>query len=137
MSGETNLKELLKNMWPTINKGSFVFCSVHSDFVVPDSLILGSFKEKEGKTIVMSREAAENLELEYSSVMAYITLNVHSSLAAVGLTAQVSSALARNNISCNIIAGYYHDHLFVDFDDAQKTMNVLKDLSANNSQKLN
>lgn len=128
MSGETNLKELLKNMSPTINEGSFVFCSVHSDFVVPDSLIQAFFKEKEGKTIVISREAAEKLDLEYSSVMAYITLNVHSSLAAVGLTAQVSSALARNNISCNIMAGYYHDHLFVDFDDAQKALNVLKDL---------
>ncbi|MEQ6119993.1 ACT domain-containing protein [Reichenbachiella sp. MALMAid0571] len=130
---EINLEILIKNMSPTLNIGSYVFCSVNRSFVVPDSIILASFMEQEGKTLVLSRESAENHKLEYSSVMAWITLNVHSSLQAVGFTAKISTALAENEISCNVIAGYYHDHLFVEKDDAEKAMQVLNDLSMTNS----
>ena len=129
---ETNLKILLKNMSPTLNIGSYVFCSVERSFVVPDSIVLASFMEQEGKTLVLSRESAENHKLEYTSVMAWITLAVHSSLQAVGLTSKVSTALADNDISCNVIAGYHHDHLFVEKDDAEKAMEVLKELSMKN-----
>jgi hypothetical protein len=33
------------------------------------------------------------------------------------------------DISCNAIAGYFHDHLFVNIIDAQKAMSVLEELS--------
>lgn len=129
---ESNLEKLIKNMSPTLNAGSYVFCSVERSFVVPDSIVLASFMEQEGKTLVLSRESAENHKLEYTSVMAWITLAVHSSLQAVGFTAKVSTALADNDISCNLIAGYHHDHLFVEKDDAEKAMEVLKELSMKN-----
>ena len=61
---------------------------------------------------------------------AWITLEVHSSLAAVGLTAAFAGALAQANISCNVIAGYYHDHLFVARDDAERALSTLRALAA-------
>jgi len=67
--------------------------------------------------------------LPYEYVASRITLNIHSALEAVGLTAAFATALAKENISCNVIAGYYHDHLFVDQKDAQRAMIALKSLS--------
>lgn len=54
---------------------------------------------------------------------------VHSSLAAVGLTAAVSGALAARSIACNVLAGYYHDHLFVGYGDRAAALRALKALA--------
>ena len=70
------------------------------------------------------------MSLSYSLVCAWITLTVHSSLEAVGLTAAVSRALAEENISCNVVAAYYHDHLFVPVGDGERAMEVLLALSS-------
>lgn len=62
--------------------------------------------------------------------MAWITLEVHSALDAVGLTAAVSHVLAKENISCNVIAAYHHDHIFVGKEDAQKALKALLKLTS-------
>ncbi len=129
MPGETNLDKLLKTMKPQLNEGEFVFCVVqHISQAGIDSIIF-FFKEMEGYTIVLKKEKADDLKLDYSFVASWITLTVHSALDAVGLTAAFSSALAESNISCNVVAGYYHDHIFVDTKDAEKAMDVLNKLS--------
>lgn len=129
MTGETNLSALIRNMNPVLNDGEYVFLSTTdlADFQRADTLF--EFKEKEGITIVLERGKADELGLQYDFSTAWITLMVHSSLAAVGLTAAFSSELATNNISCNVISGYYHDHIFVPKSDAQKAVDVLKNLS--------
>ena len=71
------------------------------------------------------------MTLNYTFIASWITLTIHSSLDAVGLTAAFSGALAKNDISCNVIAGYYHDHIFVDKKDAKKAMQTLTALSKN------
>lgn len=116
-------------MQPELNPGEYVFVSITDAGVVAREDIVCEFKEKEGVTIVIERRKADSLRLQYDFVAAWITLSIHSSLEAVGLTAAFSTELAKHNISCNVIAGYHHDHLFVKVRDAEKAMEVLSKLS--------
>ncbi|WP_260563531.1 ACT domain-containing protein [Alteromonas sp. KS69] len=58
-----------------------------------------------------------------------MTCNVHSSLDAVGMTAVMSAALTQANISANVVAGYYHDHIFVPAGRADEAIAVLFELA--------
>jgi hypothetical protein len=129
MNGETNLNRLLKTMQPFLNSGDFVFCMVPNTDNINDADVVFSFKEKEGITVVLPKQTADALQLNYSFVASWITLTVHSSLEAVGLTAAFSNALAAAGISCNVVAAYYHDHIFVSKNDAEKTMKILNAFS--------
>ncbi|BCR25797.1 MULTISPECIES: ACT domain-containing protein [Pseudomonadaceae] len=130
MTGETNLSRLLASLSPRLNPGRFVFCSVPQPTVVQVAAALGSFREAEGTTLILAREEAERLGLTYDYLAAWITLEVHSSLAAVGLTAAFAKALAGEGISCNVIAGFHHDHLFVAEADAERALARLQRLAA-------
>ncbi|WP_043307213.1 ACT domain-containing protein [Pseudomonas sp. ML96] len=130
MTGETNLGILLSSLSPRLNPGRFVFCCVAQSSVVQMAAAIGSFREAEGTTLILAREEAERLGLAYDYVAAWITLEVHSSLAAVGLTAAFAKALAGEGISCNVIAGYHHDHLFVAEADAERALAALQQLAA-------
>ncbi len=131
MPGETNLTTLIKNMTPELQNGDYVFCTTKAmDTILRDDVIC-LFKEKEGTTIVLEREKADHYNLPYEYIASWITLKIHSSLDAIGLTAIFSSELAKHHISCNIIAGYYHDHIFVNKKDGGKAIKVLNQLSKN------
>ena len=122
MAGETSLRTLLRTLTPELNPGDYVFCTCAEP--------LASFREREGLTLVLERRQAERLGLPYEYVAAWITLTVHSSLAAVGLTAAFATALAEAGISCNVMAGYFHDHLFVARDEGRRALAVLQRLAA-------
>ena len=130
MTGEKNLETLLKTMQPKLHFGEYVFCCVKNlDFIAINKILL-FFKEEEATTIIVKKELADELKLDYKFVASWITLTVHSALDAVGLTAAFSKALSDNGISCNVVAAFYHDHIFVAKKDAEKAMEVLNAFSA-------
>jgi len=112
-------------MKPKHNLGEFVFYKTENLEQINLSQIIMTFKEEEESiTIIAEKGIAEKLNLDYSYVASWITLTVHSSLEAVGLTAAFSNALSKNGISCNVVAAYYHDHIFVDIKDTNKAMEI-------------
>ena len=112
-SGESDLLTLIAQMSPSLDDQIWAFVSVDevsSEYVAEH--VLATFRETEGMTLIVPWERAEEFDV-CSEPMARITLNIHSSLEAVGLTAAVSQALASEAISANVVAGFYHDHIFV------------------------
>jgi len=85
--------------------------------------------EEEGTTYVLAQDAADRQGLAYDFVASWITLRVHSSLVAVGLTAAVSDALAQRGISCNVLAGFHHDHLLVPTWRRDEALEILRGLA--------
>lgn len=129
MPGETDLEKLLQDIKPELNAGEYVFCTVDSFQRAATLNPICIFQEKEAVTVILTKQQADDATLPYSTVCTWITLTVHSSLEAVGLTAAVSKALTAANISCNVVAAYYHDHIFVPVKDAAQAMNVLSNLT--------
>jgi hypothetical protein len=130
MTGETNLSSLIQSMAPSLLDGEYVFISFanaqygdHAN-LAPIAMV----QEVEGMTLVVPRERADEHGLRYHAVFCCITLNVHSSLEAVGLTASVSGQLASRDISANVLAGYYHDHIFVPAHLAKQALDALSEL---------
>jgi len=129
MTGEKNLNKLLKTMKPKHNVGDYVFCTVNDLNTVNLSDTILLFREQEGTTLVIKKELADRLKLDYSFIASWITLTVHSSLEAIGLTAAFSTALSEKGISCNVVAGFYHDHLFVNKKDTEEAIEILNGFS--------
>lgn len=130
MPGEISLSALLRGLSPTLNPGEYVFCTVNDEQVLQGTRPLGSFQEREGLTVILERSQADRLQLPYTYVAAWLTISIHSALEAVGLTAALSTALAQAGISCNVVAGFYHDHLFVGAVDGPRALHVLRQLAA-------
>ncbi|TGE08010.1 ACT domain-containing protein [Hymenobacter fodinae] len=128
-TGATNLAQLLRTMQPELQPGIYVYCTVPSLSGLELTECLGMFREREGITLILPQATADRLQLPYSFRAAWITLTVHSALEAVGLTAAFAQVLARANVSCNVVAAYYHDHVFVAAGDAQKALGLLQHLA--------
>lgn len=134
--GETDLTKLITGMRPRLNVGEFVFCSVPRNSKelyssIPRDRVIMEFKEREGITIILDKRDADqylHMGLKYDYVAAWLTLEIHSSLDAVGLTAAVSSSLAAASISANVVAAYHHDHIFVNAKDGTKALEVLESM---------
>jgi len=107
MTGEKDLGRLLKTMRPVLNSGDYVFCVVSDIDLLDINDIVSVFKEQEGNTVIVKKELADSLQFKYTFIAAWITLTVHSSLEAIGLTAAFSSALSKEGISCNVVLLFF------------------------------
>lgn len=105
------------------------FCTIASLSNIDPENVISLFKEDESWTVIINKNLADEMNFSYSYMAAWITLTIHSSLEAVGLTAAFSNALATEGISCNVVAAYYHDHIFVAKSDAVRALQVLQKLS--------
>lgn len=130
MTGETRLSELLGSMQPELHPGQYVFTSTPGTAIPPGAAPVVTVMESEGLTLVLNKDQADSVGLGYDYVAGWITLRVHSALEAVGLTAAVSATLAEAGLSCNVVAGFYHDHLFVPHESAAKAVALLEALAA-------
>ena len=126
-TGETDLAVLLASMSPELHDGSYVFVVDEGRGGREEAVVVVA--EAEGTTLVLPRERADELGLTYAFVASWITLRVHSALDAVGLTAAFAAALTDQGISANVVAGYFHDHLFVPEDRRDDAMRALQDLA--------
>ena len=117
-------------MSPRLVAGEFVFCTFENAYYGDHSNLqpIASFAESEGLTLVIAKSTADQSQIKYQSIFRCITLEVHSSLDAIGLTAAFANKLAEHGISANVIAGYYHDHIFVQSELAQNSIDALKEL---------
>jgi len=128
--GETDLQRLLASLEPTLDARSYGFATVERGTAAEAVDLLMRFEEAEGSTWVLPLEEAQRLALPVSYPCRRITLAVHSSLAAVGLLAAVTGALAARGISVNPVSAFHHDHLFVPTAQADAALSVLRELSA-------
>ncbi|MBL1271141.1 MAG: ACT domain-containing protein [Oceanospirillales bacterium] len=131
MTGERNLEKLLKSMSPELMDGEYVFCTFQDARFGDYSELepIAAICESEGLTLVIPKPRADEKNLAYESVFKGITLKVHSSLDAIGLTAAFSNKLAEHGISANVMAGYYHDHIFIQSKSAHKAMDALDEFA--------
>jgi hypothetical protein len=124
----SELKLMISGMEPVLNEGIFVYTSVPHGTDISKLTSIATISEVEGISLVVSEKQALETGLPVLFRCAWITLNVHSDLTACGLTAAFSKALADEEISCNVVAGAYHDHIFVPAALANKSLSVLKRL---------
>lgn len=134
-NGSRELRQLLAAMEPRLLPAEFVFCSLPEAprETLTDPNALATFREKEGLSLVLERGLADRRGIEYGPVMRCISLTVHSELESVGLTAAIASRLARRGISTNVIAAYFHDHVFVPAERADEALEALRELSREQS----
>lgn len=132
MTGETDVDLMLASISVTRRPGVWVMvCTEAFDSLGAgvDALI----REAEGTTAVVERETAKQHGLTWTFEAAWLTLDVHSALEAVGLTAAFSRCLTDANISCNVIAGAFHDHLLVPVDRVDDAVAAIEQLRASHS----
>jgi hypothetical protein len=122
------LEQLLSTMQPELEPEIYVYCIWPLDKSWHGPLPLATFKEKEGLTLILTEQQAQDYQLDILFRARWISLTVHSDLEAVGLTAAFATALADAGLSCNVFAGAYHDHLLVPVHQAEAAMQALQQL---------
>lgn len=117
MDGERDLSRLLLGLKPKLYPERYAFAET-----AEPTLQAGQF------AIVREDEGLTSIHCDPQGEWARISLEAHSSLEAVGLTAALSEALTGAGISANVIAGLRHDHLFVPWDRRNEALECLERL---------
>jgi uncharacterized protein len=126
----TDLDALLSSLDPVLVPGTYAYVSAPNEQALSSVQVIVSTREPEGLSAVVDEADAVALNLKILFRAAWITLSVASDLQSIGFTATVASALAEAGISCNVVAGAWHDHLFVPIERAKEALEVLKKLQS-------
>jgi uncharacterized protein len=129
MAGETNLDALIRSLSAVLVDGLYVFVTLPYERAPLEIVPRMVFREAEGTTYILLQSEAEALGLAYEFPCRMITLNIHSSLEAVGFMARIATELAKHNMGVNPVSGFFHDHLFVPDGRQQDAMAVLEEMS--------
>lgn len=129
MTGETNLEQLIKSLSAVLVEGLYVFVTVPADQRLPDLSPRMVFEEAEGTTLILLKSDADSRGLPYEFPCRMITLNIHSSLDAVGFLARITTELAKHDMGVNPVSGFFHDHLFVPDGRENDAMRVLQEMA--------
>jgi hypothetical protein len=115
---------------PKLNEGIYWFISLPIGDIPPQGALL-TFQEQEGTTIIMEENIAKKYGYVYSGNFrsAWITLTTETDLTMTGITAAFSKILSDNAISCNVIAAFHHDHIFVPLDKKELAISLLKSIN--------
>lgn len=125
MSGELDLQTLMASLTTKLVDGLYVFVTL-TDTAVPAGLKPRMvFEEAEGTTLIILKSEAETHGLAFEFPCRMITLNVHSSLEAVGFIARIATELAKHDMGVNPVSGFFHDHLFVPDGREKDAMDIL------------
>ncbi|MBN7821961.1 ACT domain-containing protein [Bowmanella yangjiangensis] len=129
MSAISNLDVLISSMQPELQGPCYVFAFLPHHSPLPEGAKM-LFEEQEGWTAILPIEQAKVLGLHYEFACRMITLNVHSSLDAVGFLARITRHLAALGMGVNPVSAFFHDHLFVPAERAEEALAALRQLSA-------
>jgi hypothetical protein len=129
MTGETNLDQLIKSLDAILDDDLFVFVTVQPNEVPANLTPRMVFQEAEGTTLIIPQSEAELHALPFEFPCRMITLNIHSTLEAVGFMARIATELAKHEMGVNPVSGFFHDHLFVPDGRQNDAMNVLRTLA--------
>lgn len=129
MSGEQSLALLLESMEPILYPETYLFCTVDKNTDVSGLDPIMQFREAEGQTLIIEKSKAEERQIAGEFPCRMITLNIHSSLEAVGFLAVITTRLATLSMGVNPVSAFYHDHLFIPADRADEALAALVDLT--------
>jgi uncharacterized protein len=131
LPGSTDLHYLLASITPVLSPTRHTYCTIPRDQKAPalESQAVATFLEAEGKTLVVEFEAAVRAGVEPVGEWAMLTMKVHSSLEAVGFVAAIASALAEQRISANVMSGFFHDHVLVQWSRRHEAVAALEALA--------
>lgn len=110
---------------PHKDQCTYVFIS-SKEAISPEITPLMTFQEREGQTYIIKSKDAKANNYDFTQIWSCISLGYESDLEMTGLTAAISSALSDASIPCNVVAAFYHDHIFVPEDRGEEAMIILE-----------
>jgi hypothetical protein len=126
VTGEIDLEQMLADLRVDIRADTYCMVSLSAPNEELRTSAAAMIVEDEAVTLVVTTAQADANGLPYDFPAAWLTLEVHSSLHAVGLTAAVARMLSDEGIPCNVLAGFYHDHLLVPAGEGQRVKEILE-----------
>ena len=128
MSGITDLHKTLQTLIVVCDDIKYGFASISDESLIDRSKVLATFHENGRLAIIAPQTYLNNLDIECEGPYARLTIDIHTSLELVGLTAVTATKLAEHGISANVVAAFYHDHVFVQFDKRWRAKELLESL---------